>query len=59
MGIIKKYGFSYINPFREPSKISGDEVRPAMEEVKRLLEQSPDSLFARIYAEEFLSSHTQ
>ena len=57
MNIIRKYGFFHINPFREPSKISNDEVRPAMEEAKRLLEQSPDSVFARVYAEEFLSSH--
>lgn len=57
--IIKKYGFSHINPFREPSKIVGDEQEPAMEEIRRLLEQSPDSFFARAYAEEFLLSHTQ
>ncbi|MFA5099027.1 MAG: hypothetical protein WC461_02310 [Candidatus Paceibacterota bacterium] len=59
MALIKKYGFSYINPFYEPSKITGDEVRPAMEEIKRLLMQSPDSFFAKSYAEEFLSTHKQ
>lgn len=55
--IIKKYGFFHINPFREPSKIIGEEEEPATKEIIRLLEQSPDSFFARAYAEEFLLSH--
>ncbi len=57
MDIIGKYGFFHINPFREPSKITGDEEEPAMKEIIRLLEQSPDSFFARAYTEEFLLSH--
>ncbi|MEK7608804.1 MAG: hypothetical protein AAB495_04460 [Patescibacteria group bacterium] len=52
--VISEYAIQYIAPWRAPTSIPDEQVKPALVEVGRLLEASPDSVVLRRYANELL-----
>lgn len=55
--LIEKYGLRYIHPFRDPSTLPAGEEKLAAEEIKNLLERSPNSIIVQNYAKLFLTNH--
>lgn len=55
--IIDKYELKYVSPFREPGSIPKDEAKLAAEELKRVIDISPESQFIKNYASLFLMVH--